>query len=196
MRPVGIHNPHTAEKPRAVVQLRREDLAGSSYNLVGFQTNLTFPEQERIFHLIPGLEKAVFTRFGQMHRNTYINSPKILFPTLQTRSRPDLFFAGQIAGVEGYIGNIASGLLAGINLSRYLQGKSLLEFPLKTMIGALHHRISYCDTEDFQPIKANFGILPAIDNLPRNRDQRGAAYSNRAISELQEFIEKNELSRR
>jgi len=196
MRPVGIHNPHTPEKPRAVVQLRREDLSGSSYNLVGFQTNLTFPEQERVFHLIPGLEKAIFTRFGQMHRNTYINSPKILYPTLQTRSRPDLFFAGQIAGIEGYIGNIASGLLAGINISRYLEGKSLLELPQMTMIGALHHRISNCETEDFQPIKANFGILPAINHLPRNRDQRGAVYSNRAISELREFIEENELSKR
>ena len=193
MRPVGIHNPNSLEKPRAIVQLRREDLPGSSYNMVGFQTNLSYPEQARVFRLIPGLERAVFTRYGQMQRNTYINSPSILFSTLQTRSKPDLFFAGQIAGIEGYIGNIASGLLAGINISRYLQGKSLLEFPEMTMIGALHHRIANIETEDFQPIKANFGILPAIGNLPRNRDQRGAAYSNRAISELKAFIKENEL---
>lgn len=193
MRPVGIHNPHSQEKPHAVVQLRRDDLAGSSFNLVGFQTNLTYPEQQRVFHLIPGLEKAKFTRFGQMHRNTYVNSPLVLYPTLQTRSRHDLFFAGQIAGIEGYMGNIASGLLAGINISRYLQEKPLIKFPELTMIGALHHHISDTETKDFQPIKANFGILPSINNLPRSRDQRRAFYSDRSISSLKEYILENDL---
>ncbi len=193
MRPVGIHNPHTAEKPRAVVQLRREDMAESLYNMVGFQTNLTFSEQERVFRLIPGLENAVFSRFGQMHRNSYINSPIILDATLQSRLRPDLFFAGQIVGIEGYVGNIASGLLAGINLSRYVQGKTLLIFPEMSMIGALHHHISHAESKYFQPMKANFGLLPPIPLLPRSKEERGAFYATRALTALKDFIAENEL---
>jgi len=193
MRPVGIHNPHRDEKPRAVVQLRREDLAGSLYNLVGFQTNLTFSEQERVFRLIPGLEKAVFTRFGQMHRNSYINSPVLLDATLQSKSRPDLFFAGQIVGIEGYIGNIASGLLAGINISRYIMGMHPLIFPELTMIGALHHYISHAEPKYFQPMKANFGLLPPIPQLPRSKDERGIFYAKRALAELNSFLLVNEM---
>jgi methylenetetrahydrofolate--tRNA-(uracil-5-)-methyltransferase len=195
MRPVGIHNSHTAEKPRAVVQLRREDVAESLYNMVGFQTNLTFPEQERIFRMIPGLERAVFTRHGQMHRNSYINSPVILDATLQTRLRPDLFFAGQIVGVEGYVGNIASGLLAGINISRYVQGKPPLIFPEMSMIGALHHYVSHAESKYFQPMKANFGLLPPIPQLPRSKEERGTFYATRALTELKGFLSENKLTK-
>lgn len=193
MRPVGIHNPHTAEKPHAVVQLRREDLAESLYNMVGFQTNLIFSEQERIFRLIPGLEKAVFTRFGQMHRNSFINSPGFLNSTLQTRLRADLFFAGQIVGIEGYVGNIASGLLAGINVSRFLEGKPLIIFPELTMIGALHHYISHAVPKYFQPMKANFGLLPPISQIPRSKDERGLVYSNRALAALKKYLLENSM---
>ncbi len=194
MRPVGIHNLHKDEKPRAIVQLRQEDLADSLYNLVGFQTNLTFSEQERVFRLIPGLENAEFTRYGQMHRNAYINSPALLEPSLQTRSRPDLFFAGQIVGVEGYMGNIASGLLAGINLARFVYGTPLLVFPQETMIGALHHYISHAQPKFFQPMKANFGILPPIPPSPRTKDERGYFYSKRALSFLHDFMTKLEAT--
>jgi methylenetetrahydrofolate--tRNA-(uracil-5-)-methyltransferase len=188
MRPVGIHNPHTEEKPRAVVQLRQEDLAETLFNLVGFQTNLTFTEQDRVFRLIPGLENAHFTRFGQMHRNTYINSPMILNATLQTRSRPDLFFAGQIVGIEGYMGNIASGLVAGLNMVRFFQKKDLLSFPVDTMIGALHNYIVHSDSSDFQPMKANFGLLPPIPQLPKSKPERGFIFSKRALHHLKYYL--------
>ena len=191
MRPVGIHNPYKEEKPRAVVQLRQENLEGSEFNLVGFQTNLTYSEQSRVFRMIPGLENAEFTRFGQMHRNTYLNSPAFLEPTLQTRSRSDLFFAGQIAGIEGYIGNVASGLLAGLNAVRFLNGESLLVFPSETMLGALHNHISRSTNNNFQPVKANFGLLPPIPRLPQTKPERGSIYSKRALKFMQDFILEN-----
>lgn len=188
LRPVGLRDPHTGSRPYAVVQLRQDNLAGTLYNLVGFQTNLKFPEQRRVFRMIPGLEKAEFIRYGQMHRNTFINSPGILCPTLQHKQRSDLFFAGQITGTEGYSGNIASGLVAGLNAARYLQGGELLEFPRTTMIGALLHYITHADAADFQPMKANFGILPALDsNMRLNKRQRGEAYSKRALEKLLVF---------
>jgi methylenetetrahydrofolate--tRNA-(uracil-5-)-methyltransferase len=184
MRPVGLRDPRTGKRPHAVVQLRQDNLAGSLYNLVGFQTNLKFPEQKRVLRMIPGLENAEFLRYGQMHRNTFIASPKLLRPTLQSNQRDDLFFAGQITGVEGYMGNIATGLLAGINAARVYQGEGPLTLPQTTMLGALCHYVTHADLEDFQPMKANFGILPPLD-AKVNKRERGKTYAERALTDLQ-----------
>jgi methylenetetrahydrofolate--tRNA-(uracil-5-)-methyltransferase len=189
MRPVGLINPVTGRRPYALVQLRQDNLAGSLYNLVGFQTNLEFSEQKRVFRMIPGLEHAEFVRFGQMHRNTYIFSPGLLDPTLQFRGRKNLFFAGQITGVEGYMGNIATGLLAGWNAARMIHKKPLLTFPQTTMIGALCYYVTHASAKDFQPMKANFGILPPLDlDNVRGKRQRGSYYAQRAMSNLEEFL--------
>lgn len=189
LRPVGLTNPHSGDRPFAVVQLRQDNLAGTLYNLVGFQTNLKFPEQRRVFRMIPGLENAEFLRYGQMHRNTFIYSPGLLKPTMQFKSRRDLFFAGQITGIEGYAGNIASGLLAGINAERLINDRQLMSFPETTMIGALCHYITHADPADYQPMKANFGILPPLFQKKKmNKRQRAAAYSERAIQDLQRYI--------
>jgi|JFJP01.1.fsa_nt_gi methylenetetrahydrofolate--tRNA-(uracil-5-)-methyltransferase len=189
MRPVGLRDPRTDRRPYAVVQLRQDNLAGSLYNLVGFQTNLKFPEQKRVLRMIPGLENAEFERFGQMHRNTFIASPKLLRPTLQHITRDDLLFAGQITGVEGYMGNIATGLLAGINAAQLLEGKNPLVLPRETMLGALCHYITHADLKDFQPMKANFGILPALVLEKRTgKHERGQLYANRASDVLQQYI--------
>lgn len=189
MRPVGLDDPRTGKRPYAIVQLRQDNLAGSLYNLVGFQTNLTFSEQRRVFRMIPGLENAEFVRYGQMHRNTFIFSPALLRPTLQFRARDDLFFAGQITGVEGYVGNIATGLLAGWNAARLLQGKTPLELPPTTMLGALCHYITHAGAADFQPMKANFGILPPLeDERLRGKRERAMAYVQRAVVDLEEWL--------
>lgn len=189
MRPVGLRDPRTGRRPHAVVQLRQDNLAGNMYNMVGFQTNLKFSEQKRVLRLIPGLADAEFLRFGQMHRNTFIASPKLLLPTLQHKARPDLLFAGQITGVEGYVGNIATGLLAGINAARLLAGKELLELPATTMLGALCRYITQADLADFQPMKANFGLLPPLDRSARiPKRERGKAYSDRAIADLEAYL--------
>lgn len=186
MRPVGLRDPRTGKRPYAVVQLRQDNLAGSLYNIVGFQTNLKFPEQKRILRMIPGLEDAEFMRYGQMHRNTFIASPKLLRPTLQHIQRDDLFFAGQITGVEGYMGNIATGLLAGINIARLLGHEQPILLPPTTMLGALCHYVTHADLKDFQPMKANFGILPAIEfNSKVGKRDRGKAYADRALTDLQ-----------
>jgi methylenetetrahydrofolate--tRNA-(uracil-5-)-methyltransferase len=190
MRPVGLKDPRTGRRPYAVVQLRQDNLAASLYNLVGFQTNLKFPEQKRVLRLIPGLEHAEFERYGQMHRNTFIASPKLLLPTLQHRTRSDLFFAGQITGVEGYMGNIATGLLAGLNAARLLQNKTPLTLPQTTMLGALCYYVTHADLKDFQPMKANFGILPPLDtNGKIGKRERGQAYAERALHDLEKFLE-------
>src|SRR5512139_3632232 len=181
MKPIGLHDPRTGRGPYAVVQLRQDNLAGTLYNIVGFQTNLKWPEQKRVFRLIPGLAKAEFMRYGMMHRNTFINSPRLLHPTMQFRTRADLFFAGQITGVEGYIGNAASGLVAGLNAARLLQGEALIEFPAATMIGALCYYVTHADPQDFQPMKANYGILPPLENSPRGKRDRYRAFSERAL---------------
>ncbi|MGZ9222829.1 MAG: methylenetetrahydrofolate--tRNA-(uracil(54)-C(5))-methyltransferase (FADH(2)-oxidizing) TrmFO [Anaerolineales bacterium] len=186
MRPVGLRDPRTGKRPYAVVQLRQDNLAGSLYNLVGFQTNLKYPEQKRVFRLIPGLEKAEFLRYGQMHRNTFIASPKLLRPTLQHITREDLFFAGQITGVEGYMGNMATGLLAGVNAARLFHQEEPITLPQTTMLGALCHYVTHADLKDFQPMKANFGILPPLDLTPKiGKRERGKAYSERALGDLQ-----------
>jgi methylenetetrahydrofolate--tRNA-(uracil-5-)-methyltransferase len=191
MRPVGLTDPRTGRRPYAVVQLRQDNLAGSLYNLVGFQTNLTFKQQRRVFRLIPGLAEAEFVRYGQMHRNTFINSPRLLKPTLQLNGRDTLYFAGQITGVEGYVGNIATGLLAGLNAARQIRGRSLLEFPKETMFGALMDYITHADPDEFQPMKANLGILPPLsDGIKRNRRQRAAAYAERAGNTLMGYLDK------
>ncbi len=195
MRPVGLRDPRTGKRPHAVLQLRQDNLAGTLFNMVGFQTNLTFPEQRRVFRMIPGLEHAKFERYGQMHRNTFIFSPVLLAPTLQFRARETLFFAGQITGVEGYAGNIATGLLAGLNAARYLQeGQPLLTMPPTTMLGALCHYITHAAAADFQPMKANFGIVPPLtDGKRRGKHQRAEAYSKRALADLAAFLESCKL---
>ena len=187
MRPVGLRDPRTGKRPYAVVQLRQDNLAGSLYNLVGFQTNLKFPEQKCVLRMIPGLENAEFMRYGQMHRNTFIASPKLLRPTLQHSTRDDLFFAGQITGVEGYMGNIATGLLAGVNAARILQNEEPITLPQTTMLGALCHYVTHADLKDFQPMKANFGILPPIEFTSKiGKRERGKAYAERALADLLE----------
>jgi len=188
MRPIGIKDPRTGKGAYAIVQLRQDNLAGSLYNLVGFQTNLTYQEQKRVFRMIPGLENAEFVRYGQMHRNTFIAAPKLLLPTLQSRTRPDLFFAGQITGVEGYMGNIATGLLAGWNAARLHAGQEPVTLPNDTMLGALCHYITHADLKDFQPMKANFGILPPL-TLDRRigRRERSRLYAENALRSLEKF---------
>ena len=188
LRPVGLIDPRTGKRPYAVVQLRQDDLAGTLYNMVGFQTNLLWPEQRRVFRLIPGLENAEFVRLGQMHRNTFLNAPRLLRPTLQYRGRDDLFFAGQITGVEGYVGNAGTGLLAGINAARLMKGEPLWVLPPETMLGALIHYICHADPRHFQPMKANFGILPPLEPPVRNKRQRYARYSERALAALEAFL--------
>jgi methylenetetrahydrofolate--tRNA-(uracil-5-)-methyltransferase len=185
MRPVGLRDPRTGKRPFAVVQLRQDNLAGSLFNLVGFQTNLKYPEQKRVFRLIPGLQNAEFVRYGQMHRNTFLASPKLLRPTLQHITRENLFFAGQITGVEGYMGNIATGLLAGLNAARLSAGEDPVTLPQTTMLGALCHYVTHADLKDFQPMKANFGILPPLDAATRpGKRERGKAYAERALGDL------------
>jgi methylenetetrahydrofolate--tRNA-(uracil-5-)-methyltransferase len=184
MRPVGLFNPHTGGRPYAVVQLRQDNLAGTLYNIVGFQTNIRWGQQETILRMIPGLETARFVRLGQMHRNTFINAPMLLNASLDVRTRPDLFFAGQIIGVEGYVGNAGSGLLAGINVARLVHGQPLIELPPETMLGALCHYVSHAEPKYFQPMKANFGILPPLETPVRHKDQRYAAYTERALAAL------------
>lgn len=190
MRPIGLENPHTSRHCHSVLQLRQDNLAGSLYNLVGFQTNLTYPEQKRVFQLVPGLEHAEFARYGQMHRNTFIASPLLLHPSLQLRQRPDLFFAGQITGVEGYMGNIATGLLAGLNAARLIHGEPVLVLPPACMLGALCHYITSADLKDFQPMKANFGILPALSPGLRGRHERNALHVNLALEQLEIFMDR------
>src|SRR6185436_14705741 len=162
---------------------------GSLYNLVGFQTNLKFPEQRRILRLIPGLENAEFIRYGQMHRNTFIASPKLLRPTLQHKERDDLFFAGQITGVEGYMGNIATGLLAGINAARLHQHEKLLTLPPTTMLGALCHYVTHAEPKYFQPMKANFGILPPLETTIKDKRLRYQGYIQRAMADLESSVQ-------
>ncbi len=189
MRPVGLRDPRTGKRPYAVVQLRQDNLAGDLYNLVGFQTNLKFPEQKRVLRMIPGLQNAEFERYGQMHRNTFIASPRLLRPSLQHVAREDLFFAGQIIGVEGYMGNIASGALAGINAARILKNLPPLVLPRETMLGALCHYVSHADMKDFQPMKANFGVLPPMEfDRKTGKRKRGQRYAERAAETLSKFL--------
>ena len=184
LRPVGLTDPRTGERPYAVVQLRQDNMAGTLYNIVGFQTNLRYGEQERVFHMIPGLEQAEFVRHGQMHRNTFVNAPLLLEPTMAFRGRPGLFFAGQITGVEGYVGSVGGGWVAGVNAARFVLRREPLVMPQTTMLGALCHYVSHAEPETFQPMKANFGLLPPLEPPVRNKRKRYQAYVERALADL------------
>lgn len=188
MRPVGLRDPRTGRRPFAVVQLRQDNLAGTLYSVVGFQTNMRWGEQQRVLRMIPGLENAEFARYGMMHRNTFINAPAHLKPSLQFRQRDDLFFAGQITGVEGYVGSIGTGLLAGINAARLVQGQPVWTLPPTTMLGALCHYVAHADPQDFQPMKANFGIMPPLAVPPRHKSERKRAFAERAARDLESFL--------
>jgi methylenetetrahydrofolate--tRNA-(uracil-5-)-methyltransferase len=188
LRPVGLTDPRTGRRPYAVVQLRQDDLAATLYNLVGFQTNLRWGEQSSVFRLIPGLERAAFVRFGQMHRNTYINSPSLLEPTMALRARKALFFAGQITGTEGYMGSTASGCVAGLNAARLVRDQDLLVFPPTTMVGALCRYVT-TPQKDFQPMKANFGLLPPLARRVRKKRMRHQGYAERSVHDLEQFLQ-------
>jgi methylenetetrahydrofolate--tRNA-(uracil-5-)-methyltransferase len=172
MKPVGLTNPKTGRQPYAVVQLRQENLIADAYNMVGFQNHLRYGEQERVFRLIPGLERAEFIRLGQIHRNTFVNAPRLLGPTLQLRRRPEIYFAGQICGVEGYVESMAMGLVAGWNALRQVCGRILVEFPRETAIGSLLHYLTEANAERFQPMNINFGLLPALSSGGRKEERR------------------------
>ncbi len=193
MKPVGLRDPRTGHRPWAVLQLRKENAAGTMYNLVGFQTNLKFGEQKRVFSMIRALSRAEFLRYGVMHRNTFINSPKILNSDYSDKENKNRFFAGQLTGVEGYMESASSGLLCGINAARLLEGKPTVTLPATTMMGAMSRYISDPFVTDFQPMGANFGILPELENRPRDKAQRGQAYADRALADLERFMEENKL---
>lgn len=188
MKPVGLVDPRTGRQPFGVVQLRQDTLAADFYSMVGFQNHLKFDEQKRIFRMIPGLGQAEFPRLGQVHRNSYINAPAILLPTFQARRRPDLLFAGQISGVEGYLESAASGLIAGINAARLAEGQPPSIFPATTALGALSHYISSTETANYQPTNIAFGLLPPLAREIRDKRQRKAAIVQRALDDLGAFV--------
>jgi methylenetetrahydrofolate--tRNA-(uracil-5-)-methyltransferase len=188
MKPVGLTDPRTGRYPYAVVQLRQDTLAGDHFSLVGFQTQLKWAEQSRVLRLIPGLEQAEFVRFGMVHRNTYINGPTVLQATWQTRRRADLFFAGQVSGVEGYVESAASGLVAGINAARLALGEAPLAPPRTTAIGALAYYVSHADPASYQPSNITFGIMPPLEQPPRGKQERKTALSARALADLDRWM--------
>lgn len=194
MKPVGLTDPATGHRPWAVLQLRRENSKGTMYNLVGFQTNLKFPEQKRVFGLIPALKNADFCRYGVMHRNTFINSPTLLNGDYSLKNNNSLFFAGQITGVEGYMESASSGLMAGINCARFIKGKTTVVLPETSMIGALSRYISDETVTNFQPMGANMGVLPELLDRPRDKKLRAEAYANRGIEDLNKYIEELKLN--
>jgi methylenetetrahydrofolate--tRNA-(uracil-5-)-methyltransferase len=187
MKPVGLPDPRTGREPYACVQLRQDNLAATLYNLVGFQNQLKWGEQKRILRLIPGLENAEFSRFGMIHRNTYINAPTVLRPTFQTREREGLFFAGQISGVEGYTESAASGIVAGINAARLVHGLEPLAPPRTTALGSLCHYISNAEAKSYQPTNVAFGLLPPLDPPIASKKIRNQALVERALSGIDEF---------
>ncbi len=193
MKPVGLRDPRTGHRPWAVLQLRKENADATMYNLVGFQTNLKFGEQKRVFSMIPALHHAEFLRYGVMHRNTFIDSPRILDSDFSVKENKSLLFAGQITGVEGYMESASSGLLCGINAARMMTGQATVTLPDTTMIGALSRYISDPTVEDFQPMGANFGIMPPLIDRPRDKAERGAAYAERALTDLRRFIQQSLL---
>ena len=188
MKPVGLVDPRTGRQPFAVVQLRQDTLAGDFYSMVGFQNHLKFGEQQRVFRMIPGLEQAEFPRLGQVHRNSYINAPAILLPTFQARRRPDLFFAGQISGVEGYLESAASGLVAGINAARLAEGLAVVHFPATTALGALGRYISASEPKNYQPANIAFGLLPPLAQEIRDKRKKKEALVARALRDHDAFI--------
>jgi methylenetetrahydrofolate--tRNA-(uracil-5-)-methyltransferase len=184
MKPVGLRDPRTGRRPYAVVQLRQENLRADSYNLVGFQNHLKFGEQARVLRLIPGLENARFLRYGQIHRNTYINAPTLLQPTLQMKAHPQVFFAGQICGVEGYVESIATGLIAGLHVAALAQGVALSAAPRASAFGSLTHYVTHADPRDFQPANIMFDLLPALDRKVRDRKERHRLQCEAALKEF------------
>ena len=188
LRPVGLIDPHTGRRPWANIQLRKENAAGTMYNIVGFQTNLKFGEQKRVFSMIPGLERAEFVRYGVMHRDTFMDSPRLLSKSLSLKSEPRLFFAGQFTGVEGYTESAATGILAGINAARFASGEEPLVLPPETMLGALVNYITDESVDNFQPMGANMGILPPLEKKIRHKDERYAALAQRAIAGLEAVL--------
>ena len=192
LKPVGFDDPRTGRRPYALVQLRQDNKLGTLYNMVGFQTNLKFGEQKRVFSMIPGLKDAEFIKYGVMHRNTFINSTKILDATFQMKENKNIFFAGQITGVEGYVESIASGLLAGINVVKYINDEKKIVLPADTMLGALADYIS-TPNEKFQPMNANFGILPVLDMKIRDKKERYTKLSKRAIESIALAIKENNI---
>jgi methylenetetrahydrofolate--tRNA-(uracil-5-)-methyltransferase len=194
LKPVGIEDPKTQRRPYAVVQLRREDRAGRMWNLVGFQTRLKIPEQQRVFRTIPALENAEFLRFGSIHRNSYVNSPASLTPHLSLRTDPQVMFAGQLTGVEGYTESTATGLLAAINLDRMLRGADPVIPPPTTMLGALYRYLREADPAHFQPMNANFGLLEELTVVPRDKARKREQYATRALGELRAWIDAHALA--
>ena len=184
MKPAGLQDPRTGRRPYAVVQLRQDNLAGDHFSLVGFQTQIKWGEQTRVLRMIPGLEQAEFVRLGMIHRNTYINGPTVLMDTWQTRSRPGLFFAGQVSGVEGYVESAASGLIAGRNAAALAMGREPIPAPRTTAIGALGYYVSHADPSHYQPTNITFGIIPALEAPPKSRQERAMATSERALADL------------
>ena len=194
MKPVGLRDPRTGHRPWAVLQLRKENAAATMYNLVGFQTNLKFGEQKRVFSMIPALHDAEFLRYGVMHRNTFIDSPRILNADFSAKENKNLFFAGQLTGVEGYMESASSGLLCGINAARMMKGQAPVILPDVTMMGALARYISDPTVADFQPMGANFGVLPELEHRPRDKAERGTAYAERALGALREYVALTEIN--
>ncbi|RYL92941.1 FADH(2)-oxidizing methylenetetrahydrofolate--tRNA-(uracil(54)-C(5))-methyltransferase TrmFO [Sporolactobacillus sp. THM19-2] len=188
LKPVGLEHPETGERPYAVVQLRQDNSAGTLFNMVGFQTHLKWGAQKEVFRLIPGLERAEIVRYGVMHRNTFLNSPELLRPTYQTKVRENLFFAGQMTGVEGYVESAASGLIAGINAARYFSEKSCLVFSEESIIGSMAHYITSADPKHFQPMNANFGLLPPLQERVKDKKERAAGYATRALNTIQNLV--------
>ncbi|KML43774.1 MULTISPECIES: FADH(2)-oxidizing methylenetetrahydrofolate--tRNA-(uracil(54)-C(5))-methyltransferase TrmFO [Bacillaceae] len=188
MKPVGLEDPKTGKRPYAVVQLRQDDAAGTLYNIVGFQTHLKWGPQKEVIRLIPGLENAEIVRYGVMHRNTFINSPKVLRATYQFKNRDDLFFAGQMTGVEGYVESAASGLVAGINAARLVAGEDPIEFPHETAIGSMARYITTANPKSFQPMNANFGLFPDLPEKIRGKKERNEKHAERALGTIQNFV--------
>lgn len=188
MKPIGLADPRTGRRPYAVVQLRSENVRSGSYNLVGFQNHMRFGDQERVLRMIPGLEHADFLRFGQVHRNTYINAPALLAPALQLRAAPNVFFAGQISGVEGYVESIATGLIAGRGAAAFARGEALREFPRETALGSLCAYVSGADPAHYQPANITFDLLPKLEHPPRDKKQRHALVCRRALDALEELL--------
>lgn len=186
MKPVGLEDPKTGKRPYAVIQLRQDNAAASLYNIVGFQTHLKWGEQKRVFRMIPGLEQAEFVRYGVMHRNSFMNSPELLQQTYQSRKRDDLFFAGQMTGVEGYVESAASGLVAGINAAKLAKGEEPIIFPQETTIGSMAYYITHAEGKHFQPMNANFGLFPALPERIKDKKMRYEALADRALTALEE----------
>ncbi|WP_100373214.1 FADH(2)-oxidizing methylenetetrahydrofolate--tRNA-(uracil(54)-C(5))-methyltransferase TrmFO [Bacillus sp. FJAT-45037] len=190
LKPVGLEHPETGKRPYAVVQLRQDNQSGTLYNLVGFQTHLKWGPQKEVLKLIPGLENAEVVRYGVMHRNTFINSPNLLKPTYQYKDREDLFFAGQITGVEGYVESAAAGLIAGLNAVRLIEEKELVTLPEETILGSMANYITTANPKNFQPMNANFGLLPPLENRIRNKKERYEQLASRALGSIQNFVKK------